>query len=198
MSKSALVYMGLAAIAIAAIGFVTLRDPASQGSPTDYTDIADMRKGDMRKLIVHGNQRAASSIPFESQNGTVMSLASFQGQIVLVNFWATWCAPCRKEMPMLSELQSELGGEDFQVVTLATGRNPLPAMEKFFDEIGVNNLPLYRDPQQEIAREMAVLGLPATMILDRNGKEIARMTGDADWSSASAKAILRALIASES
>lgn len=97
---------------------------------------------------------------------------------------------------MLSELQNELGGEDFQVVTLATGRNLVPQMEKFFDEIGVRNLPLYRDPKQDIAREMSVLGLPVTVLIDRNGNELGRLTGDADWSSASAKAILEQVIAS--
>lgn len=98
---------------------------------------------------------------------------------------------------MLSDLQTELGGEAFEVVTLATGRNAPPAMKKFFDEIGVDNLPLHRDPKQEVAREMGVFGLPVTVILDPEGNEIARMQGDADWSSESAKAILTALIGAE-
>lgn len=95
---------------------------------------------------------------------------------------------------MLSELQAELGGEDFDVVTIATGRNPPPAMKAFFDEIGVDNLPLHRDPKMQISREMGILGLPITVILNRDGQEIARMQGDAHWNSDSAKAILRALI----
>ena len=95
---------------------------------------------------------------------------------------------------MLADLQRELGGDTFEVVTLATGRNPVPAMKKFFNEIGVDNLPLHRDPKQEIAREMAVLGLPVTVIINPDGMEIARMTGDADWSSDSAKAILANVI----
>ena len=95
---------------------------------------------------------------------------------------------------MLSELQSELGGEDFDVVTIATGRNPPPAMKSFFDEIGVSNLPLHRDPNMKISREMGILGLPITVILNRDGQEIARMQGDAHWNSDSAKAIIKALI----
>lgn len=95
---------------------------------------------------------------------------------------------------MLSELQTELGGDAFEVVTLATGRNAPPAMKKFFDEIGVDNLPLHRDPQSAIAREMGVFGLPITVILTPEGQEIARLQGDAHWNSDSAKAILRALI----
>lgn len=96
---------------------------------------------------------------------------------------------------MLAELQSELGGENFEVVTLATGRNPAPSMTRFFESIGVDNLPLHRDPEQAIARGMGVKGLPTTVILDRQGREIARLEGDADWSSDSAKALLRAMIA---
>ncbi len=195
MSKSALVYMGLAACAIAAIAFVALRDPATSGAAPDMTEVAALREGDMKKLNFHPELRAISDKPFTTVDGSSGSLADYQGQVVLLNFWATWCAPCRKEMPMLAEIQAELGGEDFQVVTVATGRNPLPAMQTFFDEIGVDNLPLHRDPKQEIAREMTVFGLPATIIIDRQGREIARMSGDADWSSASAKAILANLIA---
>jgi hypothetical protein len=88
-----------------------------------------------------------------------------------------------------------MGSDSFAVVTLATGRNPPQAMQRFFDEIGVTNLPLHKDPRQEIARDMAVLGLPITVILNPEGQEIARMRGDADWSSDSARAIIAALVA---
>ncbi|WP_372884288.1 TlpA disulfide reductase family protein [Shimia sp.] len=194
MSKSALVYMALAACAIAAVVFVALRDPASQGTAPDMSAAAALREGDMKKLSFHSEPRAISSQSFVTIEDGSGTLADYRGKVVLVNFWATWCAPCRKEMPMLAELQRRLGGEDFQVVTIATGRNPLPAMQAFFAEIGVDNLPLHRDPKQEIARDMAVLGLPASVLIDRQGREIARMTGDADWSGASALAILRHVI----
>lgn len=94
---------------------------------------------------------------------------------------------------MLSALQAELGSDSFAVVTLATGRNAPPAMKKFFEEIGVDNLPLHRDPKMQVSRGMGVLGLPVTVILNPEGQEIARLQGDADWSSDSAKAILTAL-----
>ena len=108
------------------------------------------------------------------------SLDQVQDRITVVNFWATWCAPCRHEMPMLSELQSELGGEHFEVVTIATGRNAPVAMAKFFEEIGVDNLPLHTDARMGLARAMGVLGLPASVLIDPEGHEIARMVGDAD------------------
>lgn len=99
---------------------------------------------------------------------------------------------------MLSDLQREFGGEDFEVVTLATGRNPPPAMKSFFDEIGVDNLPLHRDPGSALAREMGVLGLPITVILNPDGDEVARMRGDANWASDNAKAILRTILGQDS
>lgn len=97
---------------------------------------------------------------------------------------------------MLSELQSEFGGDSFEVVTIATGRNDVAGIKRFFadPEVQVDNLPLYLDPKQALARDMAVLGLPITLILDPEGNEIARMRGDAEWNSESAKAIIEALI----
>lgn len=95
---------------------------------------------------------------------------------------------------MLSELQTELGGDNFEVLTIATSRNPPPAIKAFFNEIGVTNLPMHRDPRSTLAREMSVLGLPVSVILNPDGQEVARLTGDADWSSDSAKAALRALV----
>jgi thiol-disulfide isomerase/thioredoxin len=100
-------------------------------------------------------------------------------------------------MPMLSELQTEFGGDEFEVVTLATGRNPVPAMTAFFEEIGVTNLPMHRDPNQRVARDMGVLGLPITVILDPAGREVARLAGDAHWSSDSAKALIAGLVRPE-
>ena len=167
------------------------------GANAAAADISALREGDMRKLVVHEAPIAASDEIFTREDGTEGSLADYAGQIVLVNFWATWCAPCRAEMPMLDTLQQELGGEEFQVVTIATGRNPAPALEEFFVETGIEALPLHIDPRQALARGMGVLGLPVTVILDRDGQEVARLQGEADWSSESARAILEALIAAE-
>ena len=158
-------------------------------------EVADLRDGDMRKLNFHDEPVAAGTTPFESEDGSEMRLSDLAGRYVVLNFWATWCAPCRKEMPTLSALQRAMGGDDFAVVTIATGRNDPVGMAQFFAETGVDNLPLHRDPQQRLAREMGVLGLPITVILNRDGMEIARLQGDADWASDSAKAIIGALIA---
>ena len=168
---------------------------------TGHADVAAaeaMREGDMRKLIFHSAPIASSDVPFISEDGNEMTLADYQGKHVVLNFWATWCAPCRKEMPHLSALQEAMGGDQMEVVTIATGRNPLPAMQRFLAEIEVDNLPLHTDARQSLARSLGVLGLPVTIILDPDGKEVGRMQGDADWSSENAMAIMRTLIEAES
>lgn len=96
---------------------------------------------------------------------------------------------------MLEALQREFGGDAFQVVTLATGRNSPTGIKKFFAENGIDSLPRHQDPKQAVARDMSVLGLPITVILNPEGNEIARLRGDADWNSESARAIIAALLA---
>ncbi len=161
----------------------------------DTAALEALREGDMKKLVFHADPRPVSDGEFMLADGAgTGTLADYRGKYVLLNFWATWCAPCRKEMPMLSALQDEFGGDAFEVVTLATGRNSPVGIQKFFDEIGVTNLPRHQDPKQAIARDMGVLGLPITVLIDPEGNEIARLQGDADWNSESAKSILAAIL----
>jgi thiol-disulfide isomerase/thioredoxin len=160
-------------------------------------DIAGLRTGDMRKLIIHETPEAASNAAFDLADGAgKATLQDYQGKYVLVNFWATWCAPCRKEMPQLNALQKEFGGDDFEVLTIATGRNSPQGIQKFFDETGIDSLPRHQDPKQALASQMGVFGLPITVILDPEGREIARLRGDAVWDSDSAKSIVKTLIES--
>lgn len=154
----------------------------------------DLLTGEMRGLVPASEPTPASELPFLRADDTQGSLADYRGQVVVLNFWATWCAPCREEMPALQNLQNELGGDTFSVVTLATGRNPKQAIRRFFEEIGVTDLQQYRDINQQIGREMAVFGLPITVILDREGQEIARLRGDAHWDSPEALSLIQALI----
>jgi thiol-disulfide isomerase/thioredoxin len=161
-------------------------------------DLSDLQVGYMRGLVLHSDPIETSSLPYVQADETEGALADYEGQYVLLNFWATWCAPCREEMPSLQTLQNTLGGEDFQVVTLATGRNPPQAIRRFFDDEGVTSLPQHRDINQQIAREMGIFGLPITVILNPEGQEIARLRGDADWASPEAIAILEAITANGS
>lgn len=183
---AATLYVGIALGAIS----------ASQAGPIDVDALSALREGTMKKLRIHATPQDVSAKVFLDRDDAEHSLADHRGKTILLNLWATWCAPCRKEMPALSALQAELGGEAFAVVTVATGRNPLRAVEDFMAERGIDNLPLLFDPTQGFARDMGVLGLPVSVIIDANGLEVARMQGDAEWDSPSAVAIIRAVIAS--
>lgn len=161
----------------------------------DLDAAAALREGDMKKLVFHDAPKETTDAAFQlADDAGEGRLADYQGKYVLLNFWATWCAPCRKEMPQLSELQAEFGGDEFEVLTLATGRNSPAGIRKFFDEIGVTNLPRHQDPKQAVASQMAIFGLPITVLIDPEGREIARLRGDADWSSDTAKAILATVL----
>lgn len=164
----------------------------------DLAALSDMRAGDMRKLIFTADPAPAPTTPFVDANGDPLDLSAFRGKVILLNFWATWCAPCREEMPALNMVQTTLGGDRFAVVTVATGRNPPPIVKRFFDGAGVDALPAYRDPKQALARAMSVFGLPMSVVLDEDGNEIARLRGDAAWDQPEALDMLRAIIATDS
>ncbi len=163
----------------------------------DISELETLRQGEMRKLILHAEPEPVPNVVFLDETGQELTLGDFRGQHVLLNFWATWCAPCREEMPSLDALQREFGGERFRVATVATGRDSPAAIRRFFESIGVTELPSYRDTNQALARQMGVFGIPVSVILDANGTEIARLQGGADWSSESARAIVAALIDSD-
>lgn len=156
--------------------------------------VEDLLAGDMRAMVLHEEPQEVPAVSFSDADGVEMTLAGFEGRFVVLNFWATWCAPCRDEMPSLNALQQQLGGENFAVVTIASGRNPVPAINRFFAEEGVTDLPVYLDPRQTMSRQMGVLGLPITVLLNPEGQEIGRLRGDADWAGEEAIALLSALM----
>lgn len=166
-------------------------------SPEMRAELMEMRDGQMRKLKILTEAQDLVEISFTDPAGNEHFLSDSNGKIRVVNFWATWCAPCREEMPALSELQTLLGGDDFEVMAIATGRNRLAGIERFNEEAGVDNLPILLDPRGNLGARFGALGLPLTVILNREGQEIARLTGGADWVSDSALEIIRAIIASD-
>ena len=183
--RSAVLYTALAVTANALLPALALADIAA---------LEALRGGTMKKLTFSEPKPVPDAVLLDEADGEHL-LADYRGKVVVLNFWATWCAPCLKEMPSLDALQAALGTEDFAVVPVATGRNPVEAIERFYDKAGVANLPVLRDPKQQLSRAMGVLGLPLTVILDRQGQEVARLIGDAEWNGPDARAILAALIA---
>ncbi|MGL4320944.1 MAG: TlpA family protein disulfide reductase [Paracoccaceae bacterium] len=162
------------------------------GANAAHADVSALRAGEMLKL----NLVAPTALPdvaILDGDGAEHSLSQWQGQWVVLNFWATWCAPCRHEMPSLARLQDAM--PELAVLPVATGRNSVEGITRFYEEAGVANLPVLLDPKSELARNMAIMGLPVTVILNPDGHEVARLIGDAAWDSADAQAILAAMIA---
>ena len=124
-------------------------------------------------------------------------MADWQGRVVLLNFWAVSCAPCREEMPSLNTLEKEMGGEDFAVVPIAFGYNHPGGLSRFLTRYGIDALPVLLDPSRSLSAEMGVIAPPVTMILDRQGREVARFIGGADWAGDEARAVLQAVIDAE-
>ena len=133
-----------------------------------------------KKFIVHEASKPIAEVQFEDAEGQPRSLLDFHGKIVLLNIWATWCVPCRKEMPTLERLHAALGGPDFEVVALSIDRST-DAIRKFFAEIGIQKLAIYRDSSAKAMRQLGVVGLPTTLLIDREGLEIGRLIGPAEW-----------------
>jgi thiol-disulfide isomerase/thioredoxin len=127
------------------------------------------------------NPKPLPEIQFQDGAGRARSLADFRGKVVLLNIWATWCAPCREEMPSLDRLQAKLGGPGFEVVALSIDQQGPQAVRKFFDELGITALDLYIDMSMQAGFRLASIGLPTTVIIDRKGREISRRVGPAQW-----------------
>ena len=157
-------------------------------------DLEALREGEMRKLVVHSEAISAPDVAYVNSDGNKTLLSDSDGRVRLVNFWATWCAPCRVEKPSLDALQAAMGGEAFEVIAIATGRNDPEGIKKFNEDVGVTNLPTNLDGRSELARAMNVPGLPVTVVLNRQGEEIARLMGGADWDTESARSIVNYIV----
>jgi thiol-disulfide isomerase/thioredoxin len=138
--------------------------------------------------------RPVPELTFLDGEGQEVSLADFRGKVVVLNLWATWCAPCRREMPSLDRLQAELGDSGLAVIALSLDRGDVAKVREFFDELEIANLEIYRDPDTRVSRALDAIGLPTTIVIDRAGQEVGRLLGPAEWDSADAIALLRPLL----
>lgn len=128
---------------------------------------------------------------FTDLGGQRVRLADFEGQVLLVNFWATWCAPCVQEMPALERLQAELAGEGLQVLAVSIDRGGAKVVEPFAARLGLERLPLYLDPKSALARAFGIAGLPTSFLIDAEGQVIRILTGAAEWDSDEAVELIR-------
>ena len=146
--------------------------------------------GQVADFKVAAEPKAVPALVFKTAGDTEVKLGDFRGKTVLLNFWATWCAPCKVEMPSLDRLQAQLGGEKFAVVAISSDRAGKRAVDPWFDEQGIK-LARYYDPKNAVGMALGVTGLPTSILLDAQGRELGRMLGDAEWDSPEAVALVK-------
>jgi thiol-disulfide isomerase/thioredoxin len=164
---------------------------APQGLPKG-PGVNPLSKGQMAAFVFRSEPAALPELKFQDAEGRERTLADWRGKVVLLNLWATWCLPCRKEMPSLDRLQKELGSDKFEVVALSVDRKGLEASKKFLGETKAERLALYVDPTARANTELRVVGLPATILIDAQGREIGRLLGPAEWDGEDAMRLIRA------
>jgi thiol-disulfide isomerase/thioredoxin len=135
------------------------------------------------------------AIRFMDASGRVMTLEDFRGRVVVLNLWATWCTPCVAEMPTLDRLQQQLGEEDAIVLALSIDRGGQEAVKEFYAKTGVSNLKVFVDPTMRAQSDIGILGLPTTLIIDREGRERGRLVGPAEWDDEAAVDLVRRAMA---
>lgn len=189
-----------AILAVAVIGglaaagaFWTSADPdgskvGAEGSGSSISTATPQAGG---TLVFHKTPQGVPDLSFVNRHGHEMSMADFRSQAVLLNIWATWCVPCRDEMPSLDRLQAELGGSDFVVVPLSIDRGGIPAVEAFYQELGLTEVDIYVDESGRVFRELGAVGIPTTLLIGPGGQELGRLIGPAEWGGPEMVALLR-------
>ncbi len=149
----------------------------------DITNLMALANKDLAKIKFHREPRDISETSFEASNQVKYYISDFRDKFLLINFWALWCAPCVKEMPALDRLKDILKNKEFEIITLATGRNSKSKVDDFFKEKNLRSLRQYFDPKSEFAKASGIKVLPTTLIINYDGKEVARVEGTIDWDS---------------
>ncbi len=183
--------------ALGAFGVLTvawLWTPAPVRAPAPDPLVAAAKPlvtGEVANFILYDVPEPAPAVTFADERGALRTLADFHGQAVLLNFWATWCVPCKREMPSLDRLEAALGSPAFQVVPLSQDRTMVNKVRAFYDEQSIAALPLYIDQSGASQRAFGITGLPSTILIDADGKVVGRMVGPAEWDSPEAIALLK-------
>ena len=153
----------------------------------------DIIRGELRKFIFSEKTEVLPKPLILDANENMVEIG-YDEDILIINFWATWCAPCKKEMPSLNSLAQNMKYEDIQIITIASGRNSKEAIDGFFDNNNLVNLKKYRDPRGRIAVKYGVTALPTTVVINPTGLEIGRIIGDIDWDTADVRSFFKKLL----
>ena len=135
-------------------------------------------------VLLHDTPQPLPIISFSDESSNSLTLEHWNGKVILLNIWATWCGPCRQEMPTLDRLQAALGSDRFIVIALSIDRAGNSVVRKFFDEIGIRHLDIFIDQTMKVARDLRVSGLPGTLLIGPDGQELGRLIGPAEWDTA--------------
>ena len=146
-------------------------------------NFGDLQEGELKKLIIPKDNVTRKSFNVKDMKDANFELNLTDGKLRIINFWATWCAPCIRELPSLKTLKNLINDDKFEIIMIAAGRNSVAQIEKFIFEGQLFKLKSYRDPYGELSASLGVLGLPTTLIIGPNGREIGRIIGDINWSS---------------
>ncbi len=178
-----------AAVLAAAVLAVPIAWPLlrSGDPPPDAPPLA----GWMRNFTPADAMQPAPETSFRDRAGAARSLRDFRGRVALVNFWATWCGPCVREMPSLDRLQARLGGDRFAVVALSQDRKGWEAIDPFVARAGLERLAVFHDAKGKTARALGIRALPTSVLFGPDGREIGRLAGVAEWDSDEAAALMR-------
>jgi thiol-disulfide isomerase/thioredoxin len=162
-------------------------DAGCQAAADIAKRIAPLARGEVAALTVAEKPFRVPELAFQDADGRPRKLQDWRGRFVLLNLWATWCVPCRQEMPALDALEGKLGGQDFQVVAVNIDTRDPDKPKAWLKEVGINRLAYYADPQAKVFQDLKVagraFGMPTTLLIDPQGCEIATLAGPAEWSS---------------
>lgn len=188
--------LGLAGVAAFYSGLGDAGNGSCSAAAKTAARMAPLAKGEVAAVEIRSRPEPAPELSFTGPDGKPLTLADFRGRTVLVNLWATWCAPCLKEMPALDALEKAMGGPDFAVVAINIDTRNLDKPRAWLAENRVTALPFYGDPQaatfQALRKAHQVEGMPVSIIVDRSGCELGIIQGPADWASADSKALMAA------
>jgi thiol-disulfide isomerase/thioredoxin len=174
-------------------------DPACQAAVDIARRIAPQVRGEVAALTVAERPFRVPELSFQDGDGHRRSLQEWRGRFLLLNLWATWCVPCRKEMPALDALEAKLGGPSFQVVAVNIDTRDLDKPKAWLKEAGINRLAYFADPEAKIFQDLKAagraFGMPTTLLIDPQGCEIGTLAGPAEWASEDAVRVVQAAIA---
>jgi thiol-disulfide isomerase/thioredoxin len=172
----------------------TVEAQAGTPPPATQDGVSNPGRSELAAFVFRKEPEALPEIKFQDGDGRERSLADWRGKVVLLNLWATWCLPCRKEMPALDRLQASLGSDQFQVVAISVDRTGLAGAKKFLAETQTPSLAVYADPTARLASSLRAAGLPATLLIDKEGREIGRLLGPAEWDGEAARHLIQSAL----